>query len=482
MRDKSFSMALSHPLAQWLRTHKRSIVYDEFLRTQTYKSMWEQEKKQLVDLNPLFILPLECDNNLNGIAIFVRNSDKQDTLTFSQISNLESAAAVLSIALKNASLYASMQNEARHDALTGLYNRGYFTQCVQKEFTLARHNSAVLALISLDDFRLYNELYGEAEGDTALRFFSQYMRASLGSGAILARYSGKEFAAFWPFYDAQTVQDLLQKLQRSFVAPNPQAGKYLTFSAGICAYPVAASNPDEMFTYANMAVYRAKRSGKDSIVIYTPEKPSEKIAASAVAKRALAENCASTIYALTAAIDAKDHYTFQHSQNVAEYASVLAENIPLDSEHVEIIRQAGLLHDIGKIGIPEAILSKTTRLSAEEYEIMKTHAAGATTMIRHLPSLDYVVPSAIGHHERYDGKGYPHGISGETIPIGARCLCLADSFDAMTSKRSYKEALTVEQALVEIRRNLGTQFDPKLGLLFIELVENGTISVYGITT
>ena len=146
---------------------------------------------------------------------------------------------------------------------------------------------------------------------------------------------------------------------------------------------------------------------------------------------------------------------------------------------MEIIRQAGLLHDIGKIGIPESILSKTSTLSNEEYQIMKTHAEGAMAMIRHLPSLDYVIPTAIAHHERWDGKGYPRGLAGEVIPIGGRCLCLADSFDAMTSKRSYKDALTVEAALDEIRRNLGTQFDPQLGLLFIRLVEDGTITVYG---
>ncbi len=184
-----------------------------------------------------------------------------------------------------------------------------------------------------------------------------------------------------------------------------------------------------------------------------------------------------TIYALTAAIDAKDHYTFNHSQNVSEYAAALAAAIPLDSEHVEIVRQAGLLHDIGKIGIPESILSKTSRLTDDEMEIMRSHPEGAIAMIRHLPSMNYVIPSVIGHHERWDGHGYPRQLAGEMIPVGARCLCLADSFDAMTSRRSYKEALSVEQALAEIRRNLGTQFDPQLGLLFIRLVEEGTIKV-----
>ena len=226
-----------------------------------------------------------------------------------------------------------------------------------------------------------------------------------------------------------------------------------------------------------MALYAAKSNGKNLIVCYKQEEKDERMEKSLKSKRALAESCASTIYALTAAIDAKDHYTFSHSNHVAEYASVLAEALGLDDEHIEIVRQAGLLHDIGKIGTPEAILAKESRLTPEEYTIMKQHVEASIAMIRYLPSLNYVIPSVIGHHERWDGKGYPRGLAGSAIPIGARCLCLADSFDAMISKRSYKEAMSVEEALTEIRRNLGTQFDPSLGELFIRLVEEGRIQV-----
>jgi len=187
------------------------------------------------------------------------------------------------------------------------------------------------------------------------------------------------------------------------------------------------------------------------------------------------EQCAQTIYALTAAIDAKDHYTFRHSENVSKYASQLGEEIGLDKEHVEIIRQAGLLHDIGKIGIPESILVKDGPLTPEERKIMEQHVEGSIAMIKYLPSLDYVTPAAIGHHERWDGKGYPRGLKGEDIPIAARCLGIADAFDAMTTARSYKPALSVEEALDEIRRNLGTQFDPKIGLVFVKAVEEGRI-------
>jgi len=142
---------------------------------------------------------------------------------------------------------------------------------------------------------------------------------------------------------------------------------------------------------------------------------------------------------------------------------------------VEMIRQAGLLHDIGKISIPESILTKTARLTNEEYEIMKGHVANAISMIRHLPSLDYVIPIATSHHERYDGKGYPRGLAGESIPVGGRCLGVADAFDAIVSKRPYKETMPISEALAEIERNLGKQFDPVIGKVFVDLVRDGTI-------
>ncbi len=149
----------------------------------------------------------------------------------------------------------------------------------------------------------------------------------------------------------------------------------------------------------------------------------------------------------------------------------------MNKESVAIIEEAALLHDIGKIGIPEHILNKPGRLEVEEYEIMKEHVENSIGIIRHLPSLDYVIPAVIGHHERWDGRGYPRRISGEDIPLAARILCIADSFDAMVSKRSYKDAYSTERAIGIVRNEAGRQFDPQLAELFVTLVENGTINV-----
>lgn len=184
-----------------------------------------------------------------------------------------------------------------------------------------------------------------------------------------------------------------------------------------------------------------------------------------------------TVYALTAAIDAKDHYTFGHSQRVADYAEALAESVGLDKDCLYMIREAALLHDIGKIGIPESIITKKGRLSPEELDIVKSHVDMSINIIKYLPFFHHVCPAVFGHHERWDGTGYPRGLKGEEIPPAARCLAIADAFDAMTSDRPYRSSLSVEAALQEIENNIGTQFDPYAARLFIELIREGKIGV-----
>ena len=469
-----------NPLVRWLSRYNKSIFYNEFQRTSHYRAMWEEEKQRMAALAVDFILPIKSDDFLTGFTLFTANP-KVRTLNYAEINFLESIAAILAIAIKNAKLYAIMQHEAQLDELTNLFNRRCFMERIKNDFELAQHDSMVLMLFNFDDFKLYNELYGTREGDLILQQFAQMLLTVIGERGTVARYSGKEFIVSMPFCEAHTAYqcalEVKQWLNRLLGDSQEISRKFLTFSAGICAYPASAGNMEELLTYVNMAVYSAKKNGKNQIVVYAEEQIGQGIRTISKTSSAweIGENCAPTIYALTAAIDAKDHYTFNHSINVSEYAAILAEAIQLDREHVEIIRQAGLLHDIGKIGIPEAILSKKGQLNEEEYILMRRHVEGSIAMIRYLPSLDYVIPSAIGHHERWDGTGYPRGIKGDLIPIGARCLCLADAFDAMISERSYRAALSVETALTEIKNNLGKQFDPELGAIFIRLVQEGKL-------
>ena len=477
------SFAADDPLMAWLKTRGCCSQYVEFTRSRHFRALWQKEKDRLEQMRVELMLPIMSGEDMTAVTLFSRQDDApRRALSQERMGMLDSVAAVLAIALNNASLYEALRKKAQFDPLTGLYNRSYFQEVLQKDFALARQAQLSVLIISFDDFRLYNELYGSAEGDRILKRFADALRVLVASRGTVARYSGKEFIVSFPFCAPDVATDCAEQarrwLEREVVGSAQLNRRFLTFSAGISSYPSCARSVEELLTYAGMAVYSAKNSGKNRTCLYTPEPEDKRIAKSYASKRALADSCSSTIFALTAAIDAKDHYTFSHSQHVAEYAAALARAAGLDAEHVEIIRQAGLLHDIGKVGTPEAILTKTGRLTDEEYEIIKQHVESSTSMIRYLPSMDYVIPSVLGHHERWDGTGYPRGIAGEQIPIGARCLCLADSFDAMVSRRSYKDAMGVERALQEIEANLGSQFDPRLGKLFIDLVRSGKIRVY----
>ena len=176
-----------------------------------------------------------------------------------------------------------------------------------------------------------------------------------------------------------------------------------------------------------------------------------------------------TIKAISYALDAKDPYTHGHSYRVTLYSMILAKKLNANNSFMEEIETAGLLHDIGKIGIPKNILCKPGKLTDEEYEIMKNHPKQAEKIIMDVKQLHIISEWLRSHHERWDGKGYPEGLKGEEIPLSARIIAIADTYDAMTTTRSYRKALSHEEAIAEIQRCSGTQFDPNLAQIFIEL-------------
>lgn len=173
------------------------------------------------------------------------------------------------------------------------------------------------------------------------------------------------------------------------------------------------------------------------------------------------------LHSLTSAVDAKDAYTCGHSERVALLSRTIAAQAGLDENRVERTYMAGLLHDVGKIGVPEAVLRKTGRLTAEEFEEIKKHPAIGARILQDVKQVADIIPGVLHHHERYDGKGYPAGLAGVDIPLMGRMICMADCFDAMTSSRTYRKAMPLEAAMTEIRRCSGTQFDPELAEVFL---------------
>ncbi|SHJ15487.1 histidine kinase N-terminal 7TM domain-containing diguanylate cyclase/phosphohydrolase [Parasporobacterium paucivorans] len=482
LENKKYNINVENPLIAELEKNNECLMMKDFRRTTEYKSMWEAEKKQLQELGIECAVPLMDDSGMMGI-VFLCEKEKKAGFTYNDIVFLNSVKSIGSIAVKNSRLFEQAYMEARTDDLTGLLNRKYFYEILQQEFENNTGGCLSLIILNLDDFKLYNQLYGIKEGDNALRKVARIVKASVGASGHVARYSGKEFAIILPKYDLLSSKNLAEIIRKQIMNMNRRESDYtfkmLTVSGGISSIPYSASTVKELIENADMAIYKVKHSGKNAVMVHVGRNPNpeERTATRSESKETIYLEYEQTIGALTAAIDTKDHYTFKHSRNVAYYATELAYGYGMDEDFIEIVRESALLHDVGKIGIPEQILNKEDKLSDEEFSTVKGHVENSIGIIRNLPSLDYVIPAVIGHHERYDGNGYPRKIAGNDIPLSARILCVADAFDAMTTKRPYKAPLSVGESLQRLQEDAGLQFDPELVPIFVGLVNQGVIKI-----
>jgi len=473
--EKNFYFRADHPLIPYCHKSKGCVLIQDFSRKTVYQSMWESEKNLFLNQQIECVIPLNGQEEPCGFILLGGKSGKS-IASSENLSFLQAASNICATAVSNAHTYERAIAEAQKDDLTGLVNFKFFYEILDREFEKFKETALSLCLLNIDDFKLYNQLYGTQEGDIALKRIAAILKSSISETAYAARINGDEFALILPGYDIYSAKCLADNIAEEIgnINVSETAGR-LSVSIGICAAPYMASSAKELYRNAETTVYTVKRTGKNAVQMYSAD-ILRRTSADTTHHSGYSEH-ASTVYALTAAIDAKDHYTFRHSQNVAYYAAELARAANMAPNVVEIVREAGLLHDIGKIGIREEILNKPEKLTADEYEIMKSHVENAVNIIRHLPSLDYVIPAVLSHHERYDGRGYPRKLAGDNIPITGRILCIADSFDAITSVRNYKEAVPVEQAIEILRSEAGKQFDPGLVEVFVELLESGSLEL-----
>lgn len=483
----SVSITKDSPQVAYLKEQENYLITAEFQSSPRYLSVWEEEKDLMRRLNIDCVAAMRDGREIVGLVLI---SAKERARGFNavEIGFLETVCSIASIAMKNAALYEKMFREARIDPLTGVYNYRFFVEKLNEQFAACGKECLSLIYVDVDDFKLYNQLYGVGEGDVALCRIGETITRCVGDSGTVFRTSGKVFAVLLPLQDTQRARIVAQEIGDRVGQINQAADrrrmKPLSVSIGICSAPYAASSAKELMDNADLAVYNAKQGGKAQILIFRgasdlmPQHLAERT--DAIVDRVERgdgeyRNALSMISALTAAIDAKDHYTYAHSKNVARYAATLAVAAGLNDDQVRTIYAAGLLHDIGKISIPEKILNKTGRLENDEYQIMREHVNNSIEMIRHLPEMDYLIPGVLGHHERWDGKGYPRGIAGEEIPVSARCLAIADVFDAMTTDRPYRKGLPLEFALEELNKCSGQQLDPNLTPIFVRLIRSRSI-------
>lgn len=346
------------------------------------------------------------------------------------------------------------------DPLTELWNHRCFKGILQRELDVQLESGGQLSMILLDidNFEAYNRDRGADKGDQALVKIARIVSAKGSKNGIAGRYGGNVFCVMTfqgdPGQLAEDIRSAIENLTE------------LTCSVGTSSVGESTRRADLLLLAAEIAVGQAKSAGRN---IVQPFKGFELSPDDDILRRMLRGGSYAVVHALAEAVDAKDPYTHGHSQRVAESARSLAEARGLDPGFVELVYITGTLHDVGKIGVPDEVLKKTSSLTEEEYAKIKLHPELGEKIVAQVPELRETLPGIRNHHERYDGGGYPDRLSREDIPLIARILAVADAYDAMTSDRPYRKGMSAEQALDIIELEAGRQFDPALARTFIEI-------------
>ena len=370
-----------------------------------------------------------------------------------------------------ADLRTRIADSNRNDPLTGLLNRRAFEELLELELERAARAGRPISVIvgDIDGFRAINERHGHAAGDLALQAIAQNALKWKRRIDLAARIGGEEFALLLPETDERGAFIVAERLRRATHRSFVDSGPGVAFSFGVATAPAHAADGVGLLRAADSAAAAAKDLGGDRTVIYSDE------VARMLAEmggQAGEELQLATVIALAEALDIRDTGTGQHSHTVGRYAEMMARELGLAEERVERVRLAGLLHDIGKIGISDGVLSKPGPLDADEWQEMRTHPEiGARLLSR--AEFEDLRAWILAHHERPDGLGYPYKLSGDQIPLEARILAVADAYEAMTADRCYRPALGESAARAELEAGAGTQFDAPVVAAFLRVLDTG---------
>ncbi len=421
---------------------------------------------------------------------------------------LGTLADQVAIALHNARAYQVAQDQAITDGLTGLKTHRYFMEALEAEWRRSPRTRRPFSLImmDLDGFKLVNDRHGHLAGDQVLGAVARALETRSRQSNLVARYGGDEFGILLPDCGTEQAVSLAERLRAKLATDSYLSAFGVTASFGIATFPSHGATPDEILRVADCGMYLAKHENGNCVRVamaYAGSPASvrqqellhaylgvavkrlfstgpeafnqyfDRLRQATEGSESPALSLMDTVTALAFAIDAKDHYTQGHSQAVAQLASQIGKHVGFSEEELEEIRLAGILHDIGKIGVPESLLNKPARLTVDEFEIMKNHAPLGAKILEPLrvTAIERIRRMVRHHHERFDGKGYPDGLKGEEIPVGARILTIADCFDTMISDRVYKKAQPLQEVVDELRHARGQQLDGALVDAFFQTLE-----------
>lgn len=384
-----------------------------------------------------------------------------------------------------------LERLALRDPHTQLYNHRYFAETIAKEFHRAKRYAEPFSLIMLDIdyFKSVNDVYGHKFGDFVLVQFAKKLRKLVHLHDHVIRFGDEEFVILLPQADRKKALDVAHKIldfMRVFKFGHSDKTVKLRLSSAVISYPEDNILKDTDFIeLAEKVLAKAKKCGGDRVcssIDLNSDKETDldkqmKVADVCSLKHELEKNVKHTsqsliesIFAFAKMIELKDQYTGDHVESTVNFAILIARKLKLCKEDELLVKQASMLHDLGKIGISEKILQRRGPLTKKEFEKIKEHPRIAIEIIRPVQFLRGLIPLIFYHHERWDGKGYPSGLKGNEIPIGARIIAIADVYHALISDRPYRKAFSVEAAIEIIRKGSGTQFDPKITDVFLRVV------------
>ena len=437
------------------------------------------ETKDVVDADTIREVVTESGRKALVAVPFFRGKDFQGLIalataqerTFSRddLDLLVAIANELAIGINNLMLLEKTRDLSVTDELTGLYNRRHFFEMLDVEMNRAAriNRPFCLVMLDLDGFKEYNDKFGHVNGDAALQSFSQILKESIRKSDLAFRYGGDEFALILPTADAERAKQIIRRTRsiwkKSPMTQSPVFGGHVDFSTGIAEYPANAESADGLVFLSDAALYQAKRKGGHADKLVSE--------LSTLSSGILDMATQDQVYALAATVDARDPYTYGHSQRVAEITRSIGRAIGMAGEDLAKVHAAALLHDIGKVGVPDSILAKMGEPTEEEWLVIKKHSAEGARIVSYVKELESIVPIILHHHEWYDGTGYPDGLKGIDIPLGARITSIADAYDTMVTKRPYRDVISPKKACKELRQYAGTQFDPALVDVWCKLVE-----------
>jgi diguanylate cyclase (GGDEF)-like protein/putative nucleotidyltransferase with HDIG domain len=368
-------------------------------------------------------------------------------------------------------LIARLSDAARTDPLTRLPNRRGFRELLDLELERARRSGQPVTVLvgDVDHFKDVNDRAGHHVGDAALQRVARLLRDGMRQIDMAARIGGEEFAVILPGTDEHGAFTVAERLRCALRDAFADATVPITISFGIASHPAHAETAASLVRAADEALYGAKDSGRNRSVIHSDALRG--LAREGRDERDVeAERFLAVVLDLAEAVDVRFSGSARHSETVGRYAELMARELGLSEQHVGRVRLAGLLHDVGKVGVPDAILRKAGPLTDEERTIVGRHPELGAQILEH-PSLRDVQAWVGAHHERPDGAGYPRGLTGEELPLEARIVAVADAYEAMTSDRSYRDAIGHERARDELRRHAGAQFDAVVVDAFLRVLD-----------